>query len=109
MLHIFAKISILIACLSVSIESANAAAMCTEKITKTILHANGQVYFQTDQTCSANWCQINWGAPTNNKNGLAALLSAKLAERPLSFYWPNITSCDEKNVTYASPEYLEIP
>jgi hypothetical protein len=80
MLNQYTIITLLFACALAPTQSAKAEAMCTEKITKSILHSNGQVYFQTDQTCSTNWCQINWGSSANNKNGLAVLLSAKLAD-----------------------------
>ncbi len=85
---------------------ATAGVHCTEKVTMAILHQNGDIYFQTDNTCSAHWCQINWGTPEKNKNGLAMLLSAKLSERPLTFYWGSLNACSEKNPVYKSPEYV---
>ena len=61
------------------------AADCTETITNLIVHSNGNVYFKTDQTCTNNWCQLNWGAGT--KNGYAALLEAQATGRKVWFTW----------------------
>ncbi|OWQ87007.1 hypothetical protein CDN99_20145 [Roseateles aquatilis] len=84
----------------------NAGVHCTEKIRSAILHENGEVYFETDNTCNGAWCQVAWGTSERKKNALAMLLSAKLAERPVTFYWPTLNACSEKNVVYASPGYM---
>ena len=92
--------------MSLHVSPAQAGVHCTEKITQAILHKNGDVYFQTDNTCNGAWCQINWGTPEKNKNGLAMLLSAKLADRQVTFFWETLATCGEKNGTYASPGYM---
>lgn len=85
---------------------ASAGVHCTEKISQAILHENGDIYFQTDNTCNGAWCQIKWGTPEKNKNALAMLLSAKVADRSITFYWNGLTTCSEKNPVYTSPGYM---
>ncbi|MDH0867074.1 hypothetical protein [Mitsuaria sp. GD03876] len=85
---------------------AQAGVHCTERVSMAILHSNGGIFFQTDNTCSNGWCQINWGTPEKNKNALAMMLSAKLADRPLTFYWPTLDNCSAKNAVYGSPDYM---
>lgn len=80
---------------------------CTEKIWQPILHENGRIFFQTvGGTCGDSWCEINWGTPEKNKNGLSMLMTAKLTDRAVTFYWGALSSCDQKNATYASPGYM---
>jgi hypothetical protein len=99
----------LVATASLHAPLASAGVHCTERISQAILHENGDIYFQTDNTCNGAWCQIKWGTPEKNKNALAMLLSAKLAERPITFYWTGINACSEKNAVYASPGYMMLP
>jgi len=80
---------------------------CTENIVAVILHVNGNIYFQSDQTCG-NWCQVNMGTDAMNKNVYAMLLSAKMGGRPLLFNWPNLASCSSQNATYAAPAYVQL-
>jgi hypothetical protein len=81
---------------------------CTENIRSAILHSNGNVYFLSDQTCNAAWCQIDWGTSEKNKNALAMLLLAKATSKPISFYWTNLNSCSEANPVYTSPSYMSL-
>jgi len=100
---------VVVATASLHAPLASAGVHCTEKVSLAIYHQNGDVYFQTDNTCSTGWCQINYGTAEKNKTGLAMLLSVKLAERPITFFWSGINSCSEKNVLYASPGYMMLP
>lgn len=85
-----------------------AGASCTENITSAILHSNGNVYFLSDKTCNATWCQINWGTDDKNKKALAMLLLAKATNKPVTFYWSNLGSCSEVNPVYSSPAYMSL-
>lgn len=80
---------------------------CTENVTTVIVHSNGNVYFQTSQTCNA-WCQLNWSTANLINQGYAALLSAKLSGMAVMLYWPNISSCSAQNVVYASPDSVAL-
>jgi hypothetical protein len=80
---------------------------CTEHITSVIAHVNGFIYFQSDQTCSVNWCQLNWTG-TTLQNGYAALLSARALGSSVNLAWPNIATCTTQNATWASPDYVQI-
>lgn len=86
---------------------AYAAAECFENITHVILHANGNIYFNTDKTCSQTWCQINW-SPAANKNAYAMLLTAQTTGRSVRLYWTNLASCTDLQPTYASPDYMTL-
>lgn len=84
--------------------SVSAATECTEVITHVFNHSNGDVYFSTDKTCKAGWCQLNGNAEFVRR-GYAMLLAAQLAGKPVAFWWPQLASCTQ-NATYASPEYM---
>jgi len=84
---------------------ANAGVSCIEKVTNAILHKNSNVYFKTDKTCN-NWCQIKWVGEGDKDRALSMLLTAKATDKPIGFYWGNINSCEAKNVTYESPDYM---
>ncbi|WP_157598288.1 MULTISPECIES: hypothetical protein [unclassified Rhizobacter] len=66
--------------------SVNAATECKETITQVFNHANGDVYFSTDKTCKAGWCQLNGNAEFV-KRGYAMLLAAQLAGKQVAFWW----------------------
>lgn len=87
---------------------ATAGVTCTESIASAVLHSNGGVYFLSDKTCTASWCQVNWGTDDKNKKALAMLLLAKATAKPVSFYWPNLNSCSEVNPAYTSPAYMSL-
>lgn len=78
---------------------------CTEQITALIVHTDGYVYFETNETCHA-WCQLNFSTAAANNNGYAMLLAAKTQGVSVTFDWPNISSCSTQNQTYASPDYM---
>lgn len=82
------------------------AAECTEKVTRVINHKNNGIYFQTDKTCSSNWCQIAWGTEAANNRGFSVLLTAKTTDKTVTIYWPELSSCDALNPVYKSPEYI---
>lgn len=97
-----------IAILTIIFSASNAwsAAECTEKVTRVINHKNTGIYFQTDKTCSSNWCQISWGTEAANNRGFSILLTAKTTDKTATFYWPELNSCDSLNPVYKSPEYI---
>ena len=88
--------------------SAFAGVECAENITQVILHANGQVYFKSDKTCTYNWCQVNWGTDEKNKSAYTLLLTAKVTAKPVAFWWENLSACTQSNVVYASPAYINM-
>lgn len=102
-----AKIAIAAAIATISTVSM-AGATCTENVASAYVHSNGGVYFTTDKTCSVNWCQVNWGTDDKNKKALAMLLLAKATSKPVTFYWPNVSTCSEVNLVYASPSYMSL-
>jgi hypothetical protein len=61
----------------------------------------------TSQPCS-NWCQINWGSESKNCNALALLMAATVSGKEVSMRWLALNSFDEKNATYASPDYFSL-
>lgn len=82
-----------------------AAAGCVETVTEVITHANGNVYFNTNQTCRA-WCQVNWSAEAAKK-AYALLLQAKATSAPVLFQWHAIASCAASaNASANSPDYM---
>ncbi|HSI50822.1 MAG TPA: hypothetical protein VLA61_21355 [Ideonella sp.] len=81
-----------------------AVAECTETVTQVFNHSNGNVYFATDQTCAASWCQLSGNADFV-KRGYAMLTTAQLAGKKITFKWPNIAACTQ-NALYSSPEYM---
>lgn len=78
---------------------------CGESVTSVILHKNKNIYFTTDKTCTS-WCQIKWTAEGDKNRAFSALLAAKIAKNKISFRWPAIDACTEKNATYNSPDYF---
>src|ERR1700742_358173 len=76
---------------------------CTETVTGLIVHADGIVYFTTNQTCSAEWCSLTYSNATTATNAYALLMTATAQSKPLSFDWPALTSCASQNVAYATP------
>lgn len=87
--------------------TAFSAAHCTEKITAVILHSNSQLYFSSSETCTT-WCQIKWTGQGDKDRMLSLLLTAQTTQKPLVFYWEDISNCTQKNDTYASPGYVMI-
>lgn len=101
----------IIACLAVVLSStfggaAYADVNCAESVTNLIVHSNGNIYFQTNLTCSSNWCQLNWSNSNLVNQGYAMLLSAQISGKAIVFDWPNIASCGVQNIIYASPSYM---
>ena len=80
---------------------------CIEKVTSVIMHSDGLVYFATDHTCSAGWCQLAWTADATTK-GYAMLLSAQAQGIAIYFAWDNLASCTTPNALYASPDFMAI-
>ena len=81
---------------------------CTENITSLIVHDNGNIYLETDQTCISSWCQISLSTPAANNNAYAMLLSAKMAGKKVTFEWGSLSSCAAQNPVYSSPYALSI-
>lgn len=100
------SIALSLFCIGASVAQA-ADTTCPEHITSVIAHANGFIYFQSDQTCSVNWCQLNWTG-TTLQNGYAALLSARAMDSIVYLAWPNIANCTTQNAVWASPDYVQI-
>ncbi|MBB3059890.1 hypothetical protein [Microbulbifer rhizosphaerae] len=84
---------------------ANAGIHCAEDINAAILHQNGNIYFMSSQTCK-NWCQIKWSSEEDKNRAYSTLLTARTADREITFYWSSLSSCSDSNPTYASPEYM---
>lgn len=86
--------------------NAHGGVYCNESVTQVIVHQDGGVYFQTDQTCSDGWCKANWGAAS--RNAYAMLLTAKTTGRRLQMYWDALGACSQKNPALASPHSLNL-
>lgn len=84
-----------------------AAAGCAEIITAVVVHANGNIYFSTNGTCSVTWCQAP-GTGAVQQNSYAMLLSALITAQPVYFSWPNIPDCSTQNIEDAQPTYMVI-
>ncbi len=82
------------------------AVSCIEKVSKVVAHGNGEVYFNTTETCVNSWCQVNWTVGDSKKTALATLLTAKSTNADVVFQWPNLGSCDNQNPVFASPDYF---
>jgi len=96
-------ITVFIVCAS----AARADVGCAETVTQIIMHSNGNVYFTTNQTC-ANWCSLSFTTTDGNNRAYAMLLSANAQAKTIWFDWPNLTSCSQQNITYASPAFMEL-
>jgi len=81
---------------------------CAEKVTNVIAHSNGQIYFQTDTTCAANWCQLYWSDAKMIDRAYAALLTALTTDKTVVFEWNSLTSCTSQNQVYAVPGYVAL-
>lgn len=81
------------------------AVTCSEQVTYLILHENGSIFFETNQTCP-NWCELNFATAEQDDNGYAMLMAAKTQGISVDFDWPNISSCTAVNATYASPDFM---
>lgn len=81
---------------------------CIEKVTTVIVHTNDVVYFQTDKTCAAVWCQLAMTTPSANNRAYAALLAAQAADRKVGLSWPNISSCTQQNAAFAAPAFVSV-
>ncbi|MDR7050152.1 hypothetical protein J2X54_002633 [Duganella sp. 3397] len=79
---------------------------CAEKVGNIISHTNGVIFFTTEKTCPS-WCQVGGNAATV-KNSYAMLLAAQASGKKMVFNWQDISTCDEKNKTYAIPGYMVI-
>jgi hypothetical protein len=85
------------------------AVVCPEIITSVINHSDGAVYFTTNGTCAAGWCQLNGtGGASFQNQGYAMLLTAQSLGKVINFSWPNLQSCATPNPLYASPDYMFI-
>lgn len=79
---------------------------CEEIVRSITVHTNGRIYFKSD-TCSKNPCQLPHNLPDVQKTAFALLLSAKERNKPVTFYWPHLTSCTENSVD-AVPESFAV-
>jgi len=66
---------------------------CTETVTNIIMHSDGVVYFQTDQTCGATWCSLSWSSADMINKAYAMLLSAQAQSKKVTFAWSNLPNC----------------
>lgn len=82
------------------------AASCNEGVLNIISHSNGNIYFTTDTTCP-NWCMLS-GNPSFIKQSYAMLLTAQAANKKVTFAWPILTGCNERNEVYSMPDYMVI-
>lgn len=87
---------------------ANAETYCVETLTRVIIASTGGVYFTTAETCP-NWCQVNWSDAGALSKAYATLLAAEAQETPVTFGWSAISSCNDQNATYASPDNVILP
>ena len=85
--------------------SAFAGVSCPETVTQLRSHMNGAIYFQTETTCLSR-CKINWDTDEKKNKALSVLLAARTTDREIEFYWPDIDSCSQQNVTDASPNFI---
>jgi hypothetical protein len=69
---------------------------CDEIVRSLIVHTNGRIYFKSD-TCSKNPCQLPNHLPEVQKAAFALMLSAKETNKPVTLYWPHLTSCTENS------------
>ncbi len=81
---------------------------CTEDITQLITHENGKVYFKTNKTCMNGWCHLDWSSQDQIDRAYSVMLAARMSGNALVFYWRDLESCSEINVTYASPGVVRI-
>ena len=80
------------------------AASCGESVLTLISHSNGNIYFTTDATCP-NWCQLA-GNPAFIKQSYAMLLTAQASNKKVTFAWPKLPTCNDKNEVYSIPDFL---
>ena len=88
--------------------SVSAGSSCSENITKVVVHKNGNVYFSTDKTCHNKWCMIDFQNVDQSSKAYSMLLAAVTTDSPITFWWPNLATCNDQNQTYASPDYIDI-
>ena len=86
---------------------------CSDKITSVIAHSNGNIYFNTENVCSAHWCvlgQEKWNTSDKLKSGLSTLLSANAQKREVIIEWDAsvVPSCDTVLSEYATPGFILI-
>lgn len=92
----------------VSVAPAAADVTCTENIETLIVHSDGNIFFTTNGTCKANWCELTWGSANLLNQAYAMMLASVTAGQPVTFDWPNIIDCSVQNVAEASPTYLYV-
>ncbi|MGR4867069.1 hypothetical protein [Caulobacter sp. LARHSG274] len=84
--------------------AANAGQYCwSEKIDQVVLLGDN-IYFATDKTCPT-WCSVptSWSAEARNR-AYSMLLTAKAANRTLSFYWPTAATACAVMPAYSAPD-----
>lgn len=84
-----------------------AAIYCVENVTRVIVHGNGNVYFQTDKTCSGGWCQLDWAESERINRAYSLLLAARTTNTELIFNW-QLENCGQVNETYSSPGSVQM-
>ena len=88
--------------------TAQAYIACTETVTNIIMHSDGIVYFQTDQTCGATWCSLSGSSADMINKAYAMLLSAQAQGKKVTFAWENLPNCSTGNALYASPDFMTL-
>ena len=83
----------------------HSATFCQENVTQVIQGDNGNVWFTTDKTCP-NWCKLNWVVSDAVKRAYAALLTARVSGKPVTFYWQNLDSCGQINPIDTAPLHV---
>jgi hypothetical protein len=83
---------------------ANAGEYCWNETVQYVILNGGDIYFTTNKSCPS-WCKVDpaW-TEEQRKRAYAMLLSAKLAEKPLTLYWTeHATSCAGAVPAYSIP------
>jgi hypothetical protein len=86
--------------------AAHAAQYCwSEKIDQVVLLGDN-IYFSTDKSCPT-WCSVStgWSAEARNR-AYSMLLTAKAANRPLSFYWSTAATACAVMPAYSFPDQI---
>ena len=84
---------------------------CPDKITDVVVHSNGNIYFNTQNVCSAHWCVLGtekWNTSDKIKAGLSILLAANAAKQDVVIEWDSadVPDCSTVVSDYATPGFL---
>lgn len=93
---------------SLAANAASAAVECEEVVNQVTVHSNGHVYFTTNVSCQAQWCELNFPDANQVNRGYSMLLTAKTSNKTIIFNWPSIASCGTQLPAYSSPDYMHL-